>query len=121
MSADDLQEITRDKPSIRKQVMSKLSGVKSLFGKLAKKAKLTDRQLNRLVEWCEYIMFGFITVAVLAIVAFGIHFALVGFAIPVTIYLQVVVGSTFSAMGMFILQVILEGGASYLSSRMRNR
>lgn len=112
MDVDEFEEMTAPPAKQR----DKTAVLKKAFGSLTGKIRLTDRRLAQFARYTEYLMVGFITLAVASVVVFGAHFALVGLAVPYMAYLQVFLGSIVSAFGLFIMQIILEGGTEYLAS-----
>lgn len=119
MDFEELDEMTGGPQTKREQAMSKASGARKALRSLRKKTRLTDQLLALLSRYTEYVMVGFITLAVLSVVGFGIHFAVAGLAVPYMLYVQTLIGSLISAFGLLVLKIILEGGTEYLASRVR--
>lgn len=117
MAVDELNTMTHDTPSPKKRASNKLSKLFQIPKKLFQKGRLSDQQLARLSNYAEYCMVGFITLAVLAFIAASVHFMFVGFAVPVLMmYVRIIIGSVFAAIGTLALQIILDGGTDYLAT-----
>lgn len=113
---EDFEDVTPKKRKVLGAVPTK---VRETLGRMREKISLTDRQLNTMSRWTEYGMIAVIVAAILTIIGFGFNVAIAGWAVPFVFYAQVFLGCLVVSFGLFLLLIVLEGGADYLSQRVR--